>query len=68
MMYLNRFLLFKFRFGNNQKLKKVDNYIKLIRNIGKEKILDRFKAFKNKDYIPNDILSSILHNWSKYID
>lgn len=34
--------------------------IRHIRQLGQEKILERFKAFKNKEHLPDDILSSIL--------
>ena len=37
---------------------------RLIRKIGREKILERIKAFKNNEYVPDDILSNILKTYS----
>ena len=41
--------------------------IRSIRKIGKNQILERLNDIKNQNYIPIDILSTILNNWSKYI-
>jgi hypothetical protein len=38
--------------------------MKYLRNLGKEKILERIRAFKNNEYIPDDILSNILKSCS----
>jgi hypothetical protein len=38
---------------------------RMIRKIGKDKIIDRISAYKNNEYMPNDILSSILSSYSK---
>ena len=39
--------------------------LKCMRDVGRDQILKRFKALKNKEYVDTDILSSILLNWSK---
>ena len=36
-----------------------------MRNTGKNMILERLKAIKNKEHVPNDILASILKSCSK---
>ena len=41
--------------------------IRSIRKIGKNQILERLNDIKNQNYIPIDILSTILNNWSRYI-
>jgi hypothetical protein len=41
--------------------------IRSIRKIGKNQILERLNDIKNQNYIPIDILSTILNNWSKFI-
>lgn len=38
---------------------------KFLRRIGKEKILERIKAFQNNEHMPNDILSTILSGYSR---
>ncbi len=40
--------------------------IKYLRDSGRKIIIDRLKAMKDGDYVPNDILSSILNNWSNF--
>lgn len=40
------------------------NIIKHLRNIGREKILERLKAVQNNEYVPDDILSNIMKNYS----
>ena len=40
--------------------------IRNIRQIGRNRILERLNAFKNNEHIPDDILSSILANYSIY--
>jgi hypothetical protein len=39
--------------------------IRYIRKLGQEKIVERIKAYKKNEYIPNDILSAILKSHSK---
>jgi hypothetical protein len=46
-------------------IKEFKTSIDYIRNIGREKILERLNAMKNEEHIPtDDILASILKNWS----
>ncbi len=46
-------------------IKEFKQLIEYIRNVGKEKILERLNAIKNEEHIPTDILSTILKSWSK---
>lgn len=45
-------------------IKELKEIAKTIRNIGREKILERIKAFKNNEHVPDDILSNILKSYS----
>ena len=45
-------------------IKELKSIARLIRKIGREKILERIKAFKNNEYVPDDILSNILKTYS----
>ena len=38
--------------------------IEYIREMGRNKILERVNAFKNNEHVPEDILSTILDNYS----
>ena len=38
--------------------------VKHLREIGREKILERLKAIQNNEYVPDDILSNIMKNYS----
>jgi hypothetical protein len=38
--------------------------IKALREIGREKIMERLEAIKNGDPLPDDILASVLNNYS----
>jgi hypothetical protein len=40
--------------------------IRYIRKLGKEKIVERINAYKNNEYMPDDILSSILASYSNF--
>ena len=63
--FYNGINLLKYKFGSSKLLKQVRTQMQLIRDTGKERILDRIKAIKNREHVPSDILSSILDNWSK---
>ena len=41
--------------------------IEHIREMGRNKILERVNAYKNNEHMPEDILSTILSNYSNYI-
>jgi hypothetical protein len=53
--------------SSRKEIKDVKTFIKYIRDTGKDKILERLKALKNKEHVPSDILSSILNSWSMFI-
>jgi hypothetical protein len=38
--------------------------IEYIREMGRNKILERVNAFKNNEHMPDDILSNIMSNYS----
>jgi hypothetical protein len=40
--------------------------IRYIRKLGKDKIVERINAYKNNEYMPDDILSSILASYSNF--
>ena len=39
--------------------------VRYLRQVGREQILNRLNAIKNGDYLPNDILTTILNTHSK---
>lgn len=45
-------------------VKETKNMIEHIREMGRNKILERVNALKNNEHMPEDILSSILSNYS----
>ncbi len=54
----------KFKWSKRNDVKKMKERIRYIRNIGKEKILERLNDIKNQNHVPTDILTTILNNWS----
>jgi hypothetical protein len=45
--------------------RKIKKMLKILRDNGKEKIMERVNLFKNKDSnLPNDILTNILESYS----
>lgn len=45
--------------------RKIKKMLKILRDNGKEKIMERVNLFKNKDFnLPNDILTNILESYS----
>lgn len=48
-------------------IKEIKQIIRNLRQIGREKILERIKAFQNNEHVPDDILSNILKSCSKEI-
>jgi hypothetical protein len=48
-------------------IKEIKQIIRNLRQIGREKILERIKAFQNNEHMPNDIISNILKSCSKKI-
>ncbi len=59
-----KLLINKFKPSSRKDIKDYRSFIDYLRNTGKEKILERLNALKNQDYVPSDILTTILHNWS----
>lgn len=57
--------LIKYRLTQTNKLKEFKHMIRILRETGRDRILERIKAFKNDEPLPNDILTSILTNYSK---
>jgi hypothetical protein len=55
----------KLKPGKRKEVKFMKECIRSIRKIGKNQILERLNDIKNQNYIPIDILSTILNNWSK---
>ncbi len=53
--------------SSRDEIKEFRILVENIRNVGREKILDRLEAMKNEEHVPTDILSTILKNWSKFL-
>jgi hypothetical protein len=52
---------------NRGKINEYKNTIKKLRNFAKEKILNRLKEMESGEYVPNDILTTIINTCSKLI-
>ena len=53
--------------SNQKEIKEFRQIIKYLRDMGRNKILERVNAFKNNEHMPDDILSSILSDMSNGI-
>lgn len=49
-----------------KEVKEFHNIVQNLREIGRNKILERINAFKNNEHLPDDILSAILKSNSNY--
>ena len=49
-----------------KEVKEFCNIIQHLREIGRNKIMERINAFKNNEHLPNDILTAILKSNSNY--
>ncbi len=58
--------IWKYKWTKRKEVSGFKHFLSKVRKIGKDKILERLNDLKNKDHVPNDILSSILNNWSKF--
>jgi cholesterol 24(S)-hydroxylase len=54
---------FKLKPSNFNEIKTTKKMIRHVRKIGRDKITERINAFKNNEYMPNDILSAILNTY-----
>ena len=48
-----------------KEVKEFGHMVGHIRELGRNKIMERINAYKNKEHMPDDILSSILSDYSK---
>ena len=53
--------------SKQKEVKEFREIIKYLRDMGRNKILERVNAFKNNEHMPDDILSSILSDMSNDI-
>jgi hypothetical protein len=53
--------------SKQKEIKEFRHMIAYIRDLGRNKILERVNAFKNNEHMPDDILSSILSDMSNGI-
>lgn len=58
---------FKYMPSKQKEIKEFSEIIKYLRDMGRNKIIERVNAFKNNEHMPDDILSSILSDMSNGI-